>query len=177
MWLPILNRASDILQGHGAAKFRYKCAKPHEVHKNTQNSLEVLSNTCQYNIFKTYLSYGGFLIAVNFQIYLETSSPQWANIVPKLPGVICCEKLGTSHDVKSFAILAQKNSQALCREENFHEISCFLLIVFWQSLIAPKILRNQPVFPRIYLCKICLFFLWSIRSPALTKFAVTLKFY
>ena len=40
------------------------------------NLVEILSNTCQYNIFETHLGYGGCLIAVNLQIYLETSSPQ-----------------------------------------------------------------------------------------------------
>ena len=44
--------------------------------KMFQNSREILSNTCQYNIFETHLGYGGCLIAVNLQIYLETSSPQ-----------------------------------------------------------------------------------------------------
>ena len=35
-----------------------------EIHKNTQNSVENLSNTCLYNIFETFLSYGGYLLAV-----------------------------------------------------------------------------------------------------------------
>ena len=34
--------------------------------------------------FETYLGYWGCLIAVNLQTYLETSSPQQANNVPKL---------------------------------------------------------------------------------------------
>ena len=33
------------------AKFTKKC-------KMLQNSVEILSNTCQYNIFETYLGYG-----------------------------------------------------------------------------------------------------------------------
>ena len=37
-------------------------------------------------MFETYLSYWGCLIAVNKQIHLETSSPQQASNVPKLPG-------------------------------------------------------------------------------------------
>ena len=45
-------RASDIKQGRGAVKF----TKTYEI---PQNSLEILSNTCQYNIFETYLSYWG----------------------------------------------------------------------------------------------------------------------
>ena len=47
----------------------------------------ILTNTCQYNIFKTHFGYWDCLVAVNLQIYLETSSPQQSNNVPKLPGV------------------------------------------------------------------------------------------
>ena len=52
-----------------------------------RNSVEILSNTCLYNIFETYLSYWGYLLAVNLQIYLKTSSLKHANNVPKLPGI------------------------------------------------------------------------------------------
>ena len=47
----------------------------------------MLSNTCLYNIFETYFSYRGYLLAVNLQIYLGTSSLKRANNVPKLRGV------------------------------------------------------------------------------------------
>ena len=50
--------------------------------------LEILSHTCQYKIFETYLGSWGCVTAVNLQIYLETSSPQQANnVVTKLPHV------------------------------------------------------------------------------------------
>ena len=49
--------------------------------------VEILSNTCLYNIFDTYFSYRGYLLAVNLQIYLGTSSLKRANNIPKLPGV------------------------------------------------------------------------------------------
>ena len=52
-----------------------------------RNLVEILSNTCLYNIFETYFSYWGYLLAVNLQIYLRTSSLKRANNVPKLPGV------------------------------------------------------------------------------------------
>ena len=40
------------------------------------------------HLFETYLNYWGYLLAVNVQIYLETSSlVKSANNVPKLPGV------------------------------------------------------------------------------------------
>ena len=52
-----------------------------------RNSVEILSNTCLYNIFETYFSDRGYLLAVNLQIYLETSSLKRANNVLKVPGV------------------------------------------------------------------------------------------
>ena len=55
--------------------------------KIPRNSLENLTNTCRYNILETYLGYWGCLTAVNLQIYLESSSPQQANNVPKLQGI------------------------------------------------------------------------------------------
>ena len=55
--------------------------------KIPRNSVEILSNTCQYSIFETYFSYWGYLLAVNLQIYLRTSSLKRANNIPKLPGV------------------------------------------------------------------------------------------
>ena len=73
--------------------------------KIPRNSVEILSSTCLYNIFETYLSYWGCLRAVNLQIYLETFSLKHANNVPKLlRRRLRCEKLGTSRDVKGFAI-------------------------------------------------------------------------
>ena len=52
------------------------------------------------HIFETYFSYRGYLLAIYLQIYLGTSSLKRANNVPNLQGV----KLGTSHDLKGFAI-------------------------------------------------------------------------
>ena len=72
--------ASDISHGRGATKFTKTLKIP-------QNSVDILSNTCLYNIFETYLSYWGYLLAVNLQIYLDTWSLKRANNVPKLPGV------------------------------------------------------------------------------------------
>ena len=46
-----------------------------------------------------------YILRVNLQIYLETSPLQQASNVPKLLGIVYVAKeLGTSHDVKSFAI-------------------------------------------------------------------------
>ena len=41
----------------------------------------------KYNVFQTYFSHWGYLLAVNFQIYLKTSSLKRANNVMKLPGI------------------------------------------------------------------------------------------
>lgn len=71
------SRASDILHGCGAVKFRQIC-------EILQNSVEILSNACLYNVFETYLSYWGCLPVVNLQICLETLSLKCANNIPKL---------------------------------------------------------------------------------------------
>ena len=71
-------------------------AKFTRTQKIPRNSVEILSNTCQYSIFETYFSYWGYLLAVNLQIYLRTWNVQTTSQN--------CEKLGTSHDVKGFAI-------------------------------------------------------------------------
>ena len=80
-WLLIFS-AQPRISGKPAnpVKFTKMCEIP-------RNSREILSYTCQYNIFETYLGYWGCLFAENLQIYLEASSPQCVNNVPKLPGV------------------------------------------------------------------------------------------
>ena len=78
--LNTINRASDISCGRGAAKFT-------KTRKIPWNAVEILSNTCLYSNFETCLSYWGYLLAVNSQIYVKTSSLKRANNVPKLPGV------------------------------------------------------------------------------------------
>ena len=45
-------------------------AKFTKTQKIRQNSVEIISNTCLYNIFETYFSDWGYLLAVNFQINL-----------------------------------------------------------------------------------------------------------
>ena len=54
----LIVRAFDILRRRKAAKFTKTCKIP-------RNSVEILSNTCLYNIFETFLSYWGYLLAVN----------------------------------------------------------------------------------------------------------------
>ena len=68
-------------------KIQLNPQNPGKIHKNTTFLVEIVSNTCLYSIFETYLSYWGYLLAINLQIYLETLSLKCANNVPKLPGV------------------------------------------------------------------------------------------
>ena len=79
----------------------------HKIHKNTQNnSVEILSNTCLYNIFETDLKYWGYLLAVN----LENLSWNFVTSEKCKQGPettrhrLCCKKLSTRNDVKGFAI-------------------------------------------------------------------------
>ena len=62
-------------------------AKFTKTRKISRNSVEILSNACLYSNFETCLSYWGYLLAVNSQIYVKTSSLNRPNNVPKLPGV------------------------------------------------------------------------------------------
>ena len=78
--LNTLNSTSDISRGRGAAKFT-------KTRKIPWNAVEILSNTCLYSNFETCLSYWGYLLAVNSQIYVKTSSLKRVNNVPQLPGV------------------------------------------------------------------------------------------
>ena len=73
-------RASDISRGRGAAKFT-------KTRKILWNLVQILSNTCLYSNFETCLHYWGYLLAVNSQIHVKTSSLKRAKNVPKLPGV------------------------------------------------------------------------------------------
>ena len=62
--------------------------------KIPRNLVKIVSNRCLYNIFETYFSYWGYLLAVNLQIHLETLSLKRANNAPKLPGAIMLRKTG-----------------------------------------------------------------------------------
>ena len=118
-----------------------KPAKSREIHNNVRNSREILSNTCRYNIFETYLGYWGCLIAENFQIYLETSSPQYANNVSKLPGV--------SYVAKNWALVTMLKALPLA-----HFSSALLLEYFRLSLLKTfhtlvKSAQNQSISTKI----------------------------
>ena len=163
----LIVKASDILRGCRAAKF----TKPRKI---LQNSVEILSNTCLYNIFETSQLLGLFtcrkLVNLSWNFITETCKqcPETTCTRRRL----CCEKLGTSHDalplVQFWSILLLKEqmmtsvrktlktlvwsaqNQSISDEvfpENNHKISLFWPIDFRLSL--PQILRNRSIFPRI----------------------------
>ena len=156
------SRASDILRFCAAAEpwNLGKSTKPREIHKNTKNTAKfgrILSNTFLYNIFKTYVRYWGYLLAVNLKIHLGTCKQRPETTRRRF----CSEKLGTTHDVKGFAIASflehivvkeqmmtsvrktlktlvwsaqnRSISSEICLENN-HKIGRFLPIAFWWSL-------------------------------------------
>ena len=78
-WYFARSRSSEIqVNLRNPAKFT-------KTRKIPQNWIEILSNACLYNIFETHFSYRGYLLAVNLQIYLGTSSLKHANNIQKLP--------------------------------------------------------------------------------------------
>ena len=84
-----LDRASDISHGWGGHEIQVNPRNPVKFTKTQKvpwNSVEILPNACLYNTFETYFSYCGYLLAVNSQIYLQTSSMKCANNIPKQPG-------------------------------------------------------------------------------------------
>ena len=153
--------------------------------KIQRNSREILSNTCRYNIFETYLGYWGCLIAENLQIYLETLSPQCTNNVLKLPGVnyvaknwaliMMLKALPLAHFLSALLLeyvrlsllkalntlvkLVQNQSiSSKIGPENSHEIGCFYWLVFSDV--------SRKNFCEICLWKSCEILLpWPIRSP------------
>ena len=86
-----LYRASDISRSHGPAKFRYFREIPQNSPKNAKY-FEICQKYFQIHVGKTYLililAIRPVLFTLNVQIYLETSSLQQVNNVPKLPGVL-----------------------------------------------------------------------------------------
>ena len=160
----------SVAEPRNPAKFAKTREKP-------RNSVEILSNTCLYNIFETYFSYWGYLLAVNLQIYLRTSSLKRANNIPKLPGVdyvaknwalammlkalplvhfwsvlLLKEQMMTSvrKTLKRLVWSAQNRliSSEICLESN-HKIGRFLPIAFWGSL-PRKLPRNYRGIGRFF---------------------------
>ena len=125
----------------------------------------------------TYFSYRGYLLAVNLQIYLRTSSLNRTNNIPKLPGVdyvaknwalammlkalplvhfwsilLLKEQMMTSvrKTFKTLVWSAQNRliSSEICLE-NYHKMGRFLPIAFWWSL-PRKLPRNSRKIGRFF---------------------------
>ena len=93
-------RASDISRGRGPAKFRLFS----EILRNSQKNAkyrEIRQKYFQIHVGKTYLililAIRPVLFTSNVQIYLETSSLQRINNVPKLLGVLRLMLRKTGH--------------------------------------------------------------------------------
>ena len=102
-------RASDNSRGREPANFRVFREFLRISPKNVKYR-EIRQKYFQIHVGKTYfiliLAIRPVLFTPNIQIYLETSSMQRVNNVPKLPGVLDehCEKLGTNHNLNGFSI-------------------------------------------------------------------------
>ena len=99
-WQHLLYRASDISHGRGPTKFRYFREIPRNSPKNAKYR-EICQKYFQILVSKTYLililAIRPVLFTSNVQIYLETSSLQRVNNVPKLPGILRLMLRKTGH--------------------------------------------------------------------------------
>ena len=180
-----------------------KSVKSCEIHKNMQNTVKfstnlIKINTCLYSIFETYLSYWGYLIAVNLQIFLETSSLKHANNVTKLPGVDYVAKNLVLATMFKALLLVHFWSLLLLKEQILTSVRKTLKTLVWSgqnwlisSKFALKITTKLAVFTDCYSakfgpkisaklanfsmnlslksCEIWLFFPQPIRSPAVFR--------
>ena len=93
-------RAPDISHGRGPTKFRYFREIPWNSQKNAKYR-EIGRKYFQIHVGKTYLililAIRPVLFTPNVQIYLETSSLQRVNNVPKLPGIFRWTLRKTGH--------------------------------------------------------------------------------
>ena len=141
-----------------------------------RNTAKFSRNLIKYNIFETYLSYWGYLLAVTLQIYLKTSSLKCAcKQCPKTTGVdynaknwalammlkalplvhfwsvlLLKEQMMTSVRKTLKTLVWSAQNRSISDEvfpENNHKIGLFWPIDFRLSL--PQILRNRSIFPRI----------------------------
>ena len=156
-----------------------------------QNSVEILSNTCLCSNFETCLSYWGYLLAVNSQIYVKTSSLKCAKTMLRnyqvqimlrktgsfLKRIVVEEQMMTSvrKMLKTLVRSAQNRliSSEICPENN-HKICRYLPIAFRPSLPL-KIPAKTADFSAISSPKNPAkfdFFPQSIRSPVNVKASV-----
>ena len=148
--------ASDISHSRGATKFT-------KTHKIPQNSVDILSNTCLYNIFETYLSYWGCLLAVNLQIYLETSLLKCANNVLKLTGIdyvvenwALAMMLKALLLVRFWRVLLLKEQMMTFVRKTFKTLALSARIDRFVAKFALKITTKLAVFYQLLFGEICL---------------------
>ena len=121
-----------------------------------RNSVEILSNTCLYNIRETFLIYWGYLLAVNLLIYLETWSLKRANNVLKLPGVDYVAKNWALAMMSKALLLVQFWSVLLLKEQMMTAVRKTLKTLVWSA-------QNQSISNEVFPennHKICIF--WPI---------------
>ena len=124
-------------------------AKSTKTRKIPWNSVEVLSNTCLYNIFETYFnSYRGYLLAVNLQSFHGTSSLKRANNILKLPGVEYVAKNWALAMMLKALPLVHFWSVLLLKEQMMTSVRKTLKMLVWSAqnwLIPSEIcLENNP---------------------------------
>ena len=117
--------------------------------KIPQNSEEILSNTCLYNISETYFSYRGYLLVVNLQIYLGTSSLKRANNLLKLPGVDY-EKIPQAMMLKALplvyiwsALLLKEQKRSKCWSDQHKFLVKFALKITTKSAVFYRLLFGE----------------------------------
>ena len=114
--------------------------------------MKILSNTCLFNIFETYFSYWCYLLAVNVQIYLETSSLKRANNVLKLPGVDYVAKTWAQAMMLKALPLVHFLSVLLLKEQMITSVKKTLNWPFFTDCFLAKFALKFPVkFPQNWL--------------------------
>ena len=128
-------------------------AKFTKTRKIPRNSVEILSNTCLYNIFESYFSYWGYLLAVNLQVYLRTSSQKRTNNIPKLPGVDYFAKNWALAMMLKALPLVHFWSVLLLKEQMMTSVRKTLKRLVWSAqnrLISSEIWpQNRPLFGEV----------------------------
>ena len=129
-------------------------AKFTKVRKILWNSVEILSNTCLCNIFETYFSYWGYLLAINLQIYLRTSSLKRTNNFSKLPGIDYVAKNWALAMMLKALPLVHFWSTPLLKDQMMTSVRKTLKTLLWSErnwLISSKIcLENNHKIDRFY---------------------------
>ena len=103
--------------------------------KIPRNSVEILSNICLY-IFETYFSYWGYLLAINLQIYLRTTSLKRTNNFSKLPGIDYVAKNWALAMMLKALPLVHFWSVLLLKEQMMTSVRKTLKTLVWSAQIA-----------------------------------------